>query len=88
MGTTPDVLITIRRLAGLAGVARGAEPLADGTGVGLRRLGLDPARAGDPLSVTDGATAERFCERFKWSVIAPIEADRSMLARQRHSPAG
>ena len=56
-------------------VARGAEPLADGTGVGLRRLGLGPARAGDPLSVTDEATAER----FKWSVIAPMEADRSML---------
>ena len=68
-----------RRLDGLAVVARGAEPLADGTGVGLRRLGLGPARAGDPLSVTDEATDERFYERFKWSVIAQIEADRSML---------
>ena len=28
------------------------------------------------LSVTDAATAERFYQRFKWSVIAPIEADR------------
>ena len=36
--------------------------------------GLDPARAGDPLSVTDEATAERFYERFKRSVIARIEA--------------
>ena len=47
--------------------------------MGLRRLGLGPARAGDPLSVTDEATDERFYERFKWSVIAQIEADRSML---------
>ena len=31
------------------------------------------------LAVTDEATAERFCQRFKWSVIAPIEADRWAL---------
>ena len=31
------------------------------------------------LSVTDAATAERFYQRFKWSVIAPIEADRWTL---------
>ena len=37
-----------RPLAGPAVVARGAEPLADGTGVGLRRLGPGPARAGGP----------------------------------------
>ena len=28
------------------------------------------------LAVTDVATAERFYQQFKWSVIAPIEADR------------
>lgn len=27
------------------------------------------------LAVTDAATAERFYQQFKWSVIAPIEAD-------------
>ena len=31
------------------------------------------------LAVTDQATAERFYQRFKWSVIAPIEADRWAL---------
>ena len=29
--------------------------------------------------VTDQATAEWFYQRFKWSVIAPIEADRWAL---------
>ena len=33
----------VRRYGGFV-----AEPLADGTGVGLRRLGPGPARAGDP----------------------------------------
>ena len=33
-------------------VAGGAEPLADGTGVGLRRLGSGPAGAGDPPRLT------------------------------------
>ena len=32
-----------------------------------------------PLAVTDEATAERFYQRFKWSVVAPIEADRWAL---------
>ncbi len=31
------------------------------------------------LAVTDEATAERFYQRFKWDVIAPIEADRWAL---------
>ena len=31
------------------------------------------------LAVTDEATAERFYQRFKWSVVAPIEADRWAL---------
>ena len=31
------------------------------------------------LAVTDEATAERFYQRFKWSVIAPIAADRWAL---------
>ena len=31
------------------------------------------------LAVTDEATAERFYQQFKWSVIAPIEADRWAL---------
>ena len=31
------------------------------------------------LAVTDEATAERFYQQFKWSVIAPIEADRWKL---------
>ena len=31
------------------------------------------------LAVTDQATAERFYQRFKWSVIAPISADRWAL---------
>ena len=31
------------------------------------------------LAVTDEETAERFYQRFKWSVIAPIEADRWTL---------
>ena len=31
------------------------------------------------LAVTDAATAERFHQQFKWSVIAPIEADRWAL---------
>ena len=31
------------------------------------------------LAVTDAATAERFYEKFKWSVIAPIETDRWTL---------
>ena len=31
------------------------------------------------LAVTDAATAERFYQQFKWSVIAPIEADRWTL---------
>ena len=31
------------------------------------------------LAVTDAATAERFYQRFKWGVIAPIEADRWAL---------
>ena len=31
------------------------------------------------LAVTDAATAERFYQRFKWDVIAPIEADRWAL---------
>ena len=31
------------------------------------------------LAVTDAATAERFYEQFKWSVIAPIGADRWAL---------
>ena len=53
----------------------GAEPLADGTGVGLRRL--DPGPAGPRLlSLTDETTPERFYPRFRWSVIAPIEAHR------------
>ena len=29
--------------------------------------------------MTDAATAERFYQQFKWSVIAPIEADRWAL---------
>ena len=29
--------------------------------------------------LTDEATAERFYQRFKWDVIAPIEADRWVL---------
>ena len=29
--------------------------------------------------MTDEATAERFYQQFKWSVIAPIEADRWTL---------
>ena len=43
--------------------------------------GLGPAQLapGILLSVTDAATAERFYQRFKWSVIAPIEADRWTL---------
>ena len=32
------------------------------------------------LAMTDAATAERFYQQFKWSVIAPIEADRWALA--------
>ena len=48
--------------------------------MGLRRLGAGPARAGAILlAVTDEATAERFYQRFKWDVIAPIEADRWVL---------
>ena len=31
------------------------------------------------LAVTDEATAERFYQRSKWDVIAPIEADRRAL---------
>ena len=31
------------------------------------------------LAVTDAATAERFYQQFKWSVIAPLEADRRAL---------
>ena len=31
------------------------------------------------LAVTDEAMAERFYQQFKWSVIAPIEADRWTL---------
>ena len=31
------------------------------------------------LAVTDAAPAERFYPQFKWSVIAPIEADRWAL---------
>ena len=31
------------------------------------------------LALTDEATAERFYQRFKWDVIAPIEADRWAL---------
>ena len=31
------------------------------------------------LAVTDAATAERFYQKFKWSVIAPIETDRWTL---------
>ena len=31
------------------------------------------------LAVTDEATAERFYQQCKWSVIAPIEADRRAL---------
>ena len=31
------------------------------------------------LAVTDAATAERFYQQFKWSVIAPLEADRWAL---------
>ena len=31
------------------------------------------------LAVTDAATAERFYQQFKWSVIAPIEPDRRAL---------
>ena len=31
------------------------------------------------LAVTDAATAERLYQQFKWSVIAPIEADRWAL---------
>jgi len=31
------------------------------------------------LAVTDAGTAERFYQQFKWSVIAPIEADRWAL---------
>ena len=56
------------------------KPLADGTGVGLRRVGPGPAGAGYPAGGdTDAATAERFYQQFKWSVIAPIEADRWAL---------
>ena len=31
------------------------------------------------LAVTDEATAERFYQQFKWSVLAPLEADRWAL---------
>ena len=31
------------------------------------------------LAVTDEATAERFYQKFKWDVLAPIEADRWAL---------
>ena len=31
------------------------------------------------LAVTNEATAERFCQKFKWDVLAPIEADHWML---------
>lgn len=31
------------------------------------------------LAVTDAVTAERSYQRFKWGVIAPIEANRSAL---------
>ena len=31
------------------------------------------------LALTDEATAERFYQRFKWDVIAPIDADRWAL---------
>ena len=31
------------------------------------------------LAVTDAAPAQRFYQQFKWSVIAPIEADRWVL---------
>ena len=43
--------------------------------------GSDPAQLALAilLAVTDQATAERFYQRFKWSVIAPIEADRWAL---------
>ena len=68
-----------RRLAGLEVVARGAEPLADGTAWGYGGSGPAQLAPGVLLSVTDAATAERFYQRFKWSVIAPIEADRWTL---------
>ena len=41
--------------------------------------GSGPARAGILLAVTDEATAERFCQRFKREVFAPIESDRWAL---------
>ena len=40
------------------------------------------------LAVTDEATAERFYQRFKWSVIAPIEAGPLDAGRRRRSSAG
>ena len=43
-------------------------------GLGLAQLALAIL-----LAVTDEATAERFHQRLKWGVIAPIEADRWML---------
>ena len=65
---------------GLAGVAGGAEPLADEPGVGLQRFGPGPARAGHPADGDrPGYGRARFYQRFKWSVIAPIEADRWAL---------
>ena len=57
---------------------------------GLYRAPVQP-RNGEQkanLTTTDEATVEGFYERFKCSVIRQIEADRSMLGRQRYSPAG
>ena len=38
--------------------------------------------------MTDAATAERFYQQFKWSVVAPIEADPLGAGRQRRAPGG
>ena len=59
-------------------VAGGAEPLADGTGVGLRLLGSGPARAGHPAG-GDRRGDGRAIPPAEWSVIAPIEANRWAL---------
>ena len=65
------------------------KPLADGSVVGLRRLRGQPSRRWPSCrAVTDEAPAERFYQRFKWDVIAPIEADRWPPAQQRLAPSG
>ena len=89
-----EVLVTSRRhAAGLAGVAGGAEShLADGLGVGLRRLGYGPALAGPrpgrhrAWRIGRSHCARARCSASVWGWFASCPLTHVCLCRHRTRP--